>query len=373
MIDWFTPGYKAGGPIQSCVNFCLAMKNEYEIYVVTSDTDLNNVEPYLGIKSNQWITLWDTSINVYYFSRQKLKYKNVQNVIIDVNPDFIYLNHMYSLHFVIFPLWMRWRGRVNSEIVICPRGALYPSAMYHRSYIKKITFLYLFRSMGIFKKVLFHATNDEEKKTIQIYFRSAKIVVANNFGNRIQSEFETIYKKSDALSIIFIARILPIKNLLYFLKLLAQVKPTINFKIVGPIEDVGYWEHCQRLIAELPPNIQIEYLGAKENHQLNAELKRNHLYVLPTLSENFGHSIFEAFLAGRPVLISDQTPWRNLESQKIGWDISLDHPDKFIGAIEKAASWSQPEFDEYAYLAWDFARVFNSESRETIRYKELFS
>ena len=110
MIDWFTPGYKAGGPIQSCVNFCLAMKNEYEIYVVTSDTDLNNVEPYLGIKSNQWITLWDTSINVYYFSRQKLKYKNVQNVIIDVNPDFIYLNHMYSLHFVIFPLWMRWRG-----------------------------------------------------------------------------------------------------------------------------------------------------------------------------------------------------------------------------------------------------------------------
>jgi hypothetical protein len=27
MVDWFAPGYKAGGPIQSCVNVAFALKD----------------------------------------------------------------------------------------------------------------------------------------------------------------------------------------------------------------------------------------------------------------------------------------------------------------------------------------------------------
>ena len=374
LTDWFAPGYKAGGPIQSCVNFCLAMKDEYEIYVLSKDTDLNDETPYQGIKANQWVAFSNTSVHVYYFSKQNLRYENMQAVINQVKPDFIYLNHMFSLHFVIFPLWMHWRGKLQSKIIICPRGALYHSAMHHQqSYLKKITFIYIAKWLGLFKSLTFQATSEREKDAIQYYFLDAKIIVANNFSNRFQNNFATLEKSVGALRIIFIARVLPIKNLLFFLEVLCSAKASINFTIVGPIEDTNYWVKCQRIIAALPPNISVEYVGAKANNELDALLRNNHLYVLPTVGENFGHSIFEAFLSGRPVLISDQTPWKNLEEQKIGWDIALINPDQFIEAIEKAASWSQPEFDEYAYLAWDFARVFNSESGETIRYKELFS
>jgi hypothetical protein len=41
------------------------------------------------------------------------------------------------------------------------------------------------------------------------------------------------------------------------------------------------------------------------------------LFLFPTLGENYGHVISEALASGCPVVISDQTPWRNLEAEGI--------------------------------------------------------
>ncbi len=49
--DWYEPGFKAGGPIRSCVNFVNQMKEDYQIYVLTSDRDLDEQAPYEGIDS----------------------------------------------------------------------------------------------------------------------------------------------------------------------------------------------------------------------------------------------------------------------------------------------------------------------------------
>ena len=48
LVDWFAPGYKAGGPIQSCVNFVFAMKNIFDLSVLTTDTDHGDTVPYEG-------------------------------------------------------------------------------------------------------------------------------------------------------------------------------------------------------------------------------------------------------------------------------------------------------------------------------------
>ncbi|MFM9840737.1 MAG: glycosyltransferase family 4 protein [Cyclobacteriaceae bacterium] len=374
ITDWFAPGYKAGGPIQSCVNFCMAMRGEYEICVITSDTDLNESEPYPTIESNKWNKTLIPSVNIYYFSKSQLRYRKLMTVINEAKPDFIYLNHMFSFWFVIVPLWMWWKGRIKSKMILCPRGALFDSAMHHKkSFVKKFFFLKIFRWLRVFKEIRFHATNENERTAIKRYFPTDKIIVANNFPNRIQTEFTGIKKRYGHINVIFIARILPIKNLLLAIQILSKVRVLVTFTIVGPIEDELYWQECQASIRHLPENIDIKYLGAKNNHELNPILKQNHLYLLPTRGENFGHSIFEAFLAGRPVLISDQTPWRNLTEQKIGWDISLDKIDDFVNTIEIAGNWEQEEFDEYAYLAWNFAKEFNGQSNEIRSYKELFS
>ena len=52
--DWYEPGYRAGGPIRSCVNFVRSMEGDYRIFVFTSDRDLGAAGPYPDIATDCW-------------------------------------------------------------------------------------------------------------------------------------------------------------------------------------------------------------------------------------------------------------------------------------------------------------------------------
>jgi hypothetical protein len=39
---------------------------------------------------------------------------------------------------------------------------------------------------------------------------------------------------------------------------------------------------------------------------------------MPTTHENYGHAIIESWGFGRPVLLSDKTPWRDLQEKGLG-------------------------------------------------------
>ncbi len=53
-IDWFLPGYKAGGPIQSCAHLIEHLSDTFNFLVVTRDIDYSENKPYTTIKSNEW-------------------------------------------------------------------------------------------------------------------------------------------------------------------------------------------------------------------------------------------------------------------------------------------------------------------------------
>jgi glycosyltransferase involved in cell wall biosynthesis len=101
-------------------------------------------------------------------------------------------------------------------------------------------------------------------------------------------------------------------------------------------------------------------------------MHRYHLFVLPTLGENYGHVIYEALSAGDPVLISDQTPWRNLIEMKAGWDLSLNEKNKFKAAIREAGSWNQEEYDEWSKNAAKLAETSVDIPRLFEKYMKLF-
>ena len=152
-----------------------------------------------------------------------------------------------------------------------------------------------------------------------------------------------------------------------------MVKATIVLTIAGPAEDKVYWETCKQQIEQLPFNIQCNYIGPQANEQLYHLLLQNHLFILPTTGENFGHVIIEALLAGRPVLISDQTPWLNLTEKHAGWHLPLDNIASFATVIEAVASYNQEAFDTIARNAWQYARNFSHNPHLTKPYLQLFS
>lgn len=111
--------------------------------------------------------------------------------------------------------------------------------------------------------------------------------------------------------------------------LLQGVAGAIHFSIYGPLEDARYWHRCQELVAQLPPNVKVEYGGAVKPDRVGALMAQHDLLFLPTLGKNFGHVILEAMVTGCPVLISDRTYWRGLEAAGVGWDVPLEEPERF--------------------------------------------
>ena len=156
---------------------------------------------------------------------------------------------------------------------------------------------------------------------------------------------------------IFIARIHPIKNLHYLLQLLNSVSADIQLSIVGPMEDATYWQDCVTIIEKHPKNIEVVYMGAIPNHELSELLRQRHLFILPTTGKILDMLFLKHFWLG-PVLISDQTPWLNLHSAGVGWEISLQDSARILNAIDLAANWSQEEFDKHALSAWNYAKSF---------------
>ena len=131
------------------------------------------------------------------------------------------------------------------------------------------------------------------------------------------------------MKIISIARIAPEKNTLYAIEVLSKVKANVEADFYGPVYDKDYWEDCRLAAEKLPSNVQLKFCGAIATEEISKTLPNYDLLFMPTRGENFGHIILESLQAGTPVLISDQTPWRNLALENVGWDLSLNSKESF--------------------------------------------
>lgn len=374
LTDWYYPGFKAGGPIQSCRNLVSALKDELDLFVFTSDRDLGEVAPYPNTPTDQWTEISPGEM-VYYISPGKKFKSTLLEQINQINPDFIYLNSMFSFRYTIIPLWIHLRNKSFAKIVLAPRGMLHSGALQYKPFKKK-TFIRMLNLLGIPKYIKFHATDDQEVKDIQSQFPLAdKIFQAPNFASAIQPDRKSIAKNPGHLSSVFFSRISPKKNLLFALEILANhnFPGTIHLTVAGEIEDKTYWQSCLEKVKSFPSNIQFEYAGAIEHEGLLDWLQQFHFLFLPTFGENFGHAIFEAFIAGKPVIISDKTPWQDLQSKDLGWEIPLSDEQGFVNAITEALEMGQHQYNVMSLMCGSFADAYRNNNETRKRYLELFS
>jgi glycosyltransferase involved in cell wall biosynthesis len=369
--DWFTPAFKAGGPIQSCANFASHMKESYSIYVFTSNHDLDREEKLNGIIEDKWIKT-NEGINVFYASPSFTNWKAIYRLIGDIKPAYLYLNSMFSLYFTIYPLLMKWCRIIRGQIVLAPRGMLKKTALSFKP-VKKRIFLSCFKMLGVFQGVIFQATNIEEEKNIkELIGKNARVFNIPNFPCFQGPLVLPPLKLPGELRIIFIGRIHPIKNLHLLLNSLCNVDQRVFLTVVGMKEDLQYWELCQRIAFSLPDNIIVKFLDNLPHEEILNLLLEHHLFSLPSEGENFGHAIFEALSAGRPVLISDQTPWRNLEKVKAGWDLPIKDTGLFTEKINEFVSMSHEELSIWCKCAWQYCNEYIQLSNIKEQYLKLF-
>lgn len=361
-IDWFLPGYKAGGPIQSIANFVTHFANELEISIVTSNKDLGDDEPYKNIKFNQWNHR--ENYRIIYLDK---KHQNISFYSFLLNEklyDTVYFNSLFSVYYTLLPLLVAIKNR--KRIVIAPRGMLGEGALNIKKRKKQLLLGVLILS-GITKRVCWQATAKSEVDEVKNYFgESANVFLVPNLSANIQTQVVDKKKVKGELNLFFLSRIALKKNLKAALKYLMQVSNEykIKFTIIGPVDELEYWKECEQLIKKMPNHINVNYIGAIPNLDLPKILKEEHVMLLPTFHENFGHVIMESFQNGCPVIISNKTPWYNLENKRIGWELDLNEPKKFVKAIEIMSEMNNFEYNEWCINAFNFAK--EQSNNETI-------
>jgi glycosyltransferase involved in cell wall biosynthesis len=203
---------------------------------------------------------------------------------------------------------------------------------------RKRLFLSAARAAGLYDNVHWHASSKPEAEQIQSVFSPeiCRVSLASNLPEAARDSIQRhTTKQPGTLRIVLAARVAPMKNTLAAIRMACKLSGVVELDLWGPIEDKDYWEACQRQISLSPTNLSVRYRGEVEHEKLHALLHEYDVMLLPTLGENFGHSIIEALDAGLPVVISDRTPWRNLECVGVGADLPLEDEAAFLRELAR--------------------------------------
>lgn len=338
----FYPGNEASGPNQSFCNLIAELGDRYEFTLLTRDRPFGSARPaqvehvdanFAGVAKALYLRPAPRgTAQLIGFLRQE-------------KPDLLWLNGLFDRDFTLPLLIARRVGLLPPmRFLLSPRGECFQAALEQKSWRKR-AFLHMANLAGLHRNLIFHAANEAEKEAISLALhRPEQISIAPNLKQLPDfSAHLPTREQGNALQLVFLGRITPIKGLDLALKYLAQVAFPVVFHVIGPVEDPIHWQHCQRLLSCLPVHVSIRSYGALSHRQSMSLLQNCDLLFLPSRSESFGHAIFEALSHGVPALISDQTPWTDLEQKQAGFALPLDQPERFIAALDGFAALSPTE------------------------------
>lgn len=343
----------AGGPVQSVVSLVSSLREKYNFKIITSDSDLNSTEPYKSIRSNTWVKS-DLGCEVYYASLKTLNSEKIRGLLSSLDFDLVYINSFFSAKFSILPLRILKRHFQSKVIVLAPRGMLGKGALAIKAYKKKV-FILSAKIFGLYDNVFWHATSEEEKEEIKMVMSPKSEIICISNLPKLLGVLKKRQKERGVLKVCFLSRISIKKNLLFALKVLTKIdRSQIHFSIYGLIEDEAYWHECKREINLMSAHVEVKYKGVLKPSEVSTALEAEHLMLLPTFNENFGHSIVESLWCGCPVLISDQTPWKDLEKESCGFAFPLVEEEKFLSALLQYIDYDQEKFDQASLMAHNY-------------------
>jgi glycosyltransferase involved in cell wall biosynthesis len=412
LSPYYLPARRSGGPVRSLSNMVAHLGEEFRFQVLTRDREFDDRSPFPDVRAGAWHRVGKADVR--YLAPAELSFggwrRHLCETPVGATPalPLLYLNSFFSPSFTIKPLLLRRFGLLpRLPFVLAPRGEFSPGALAIHAR-KKRAYLALTKAIGLYDGLLWHASTPLEEGDIRRCIgQDCRVIVSPYFwpaesrreasgvlpapsdqwrarGPR-QEERNVLcsrltphasrlkpLKAPGKLEIAFVSRISRKKNLDGALRMLHGVEGDLQFNIYGSVEDEAYWAECRDLIRRLPPNIRVQWHGALDHADALEAMRQNQLFFLPTLGENFGRVIIEAMLEGCPVLISDQTPWRNLAERGAGWDLPLDRDDLFRQALRACVAMDAARFREHSRRAREYGLSQSDNAAAIDGHRALF-
>jgi glycosyltransferase involved in cell wall biosynthesis len=353
--DYFYPALKAGGPVKSLYLLTKELQNNFDVKIITSAYDVGG--EIVQKNKNNFIIIKNFFHLIF----------NLFTFFLRNNPQVIYFNSFFSFKFTIIPLFFVkffFKGR----IIISPRGELFSSEISKKK-LKKNLYLLIFK-LFFKKNVSFHSTSLIEKKVIKNIFFDSKVDLIPNLS--VYNNFN-LYKKDfnkKKLKFVYFSRISKKKNLHLAIDLLSNISSDIELDIYGNIEDNNYWANVERLILKKrSKRFKIKYKGfVKKN--INKTLENYNFFILLSDSENFGHVVLEAMMAGCIPIISKNLPWQDIYKRNCGFIVDIKNINyKIFGNFIN--SFDKNKFRRYLYNLQTYCNNFFNKQRK-INYSSFF-
>ena len=336
----FYPATFYGGPIFATWELAKRL-SESGIEVFVSTTNANG-KKRLFVEKDNYIKQQDNFFIKYYHeeivNRFSVSYylgiwKDIREV------DLVYVQYLY--HYTVL-LAVLAAFIYKKKIIIAPRGAFsYFSLNNKFVFLKRLYLLFI----GLFRKnIKWQASSYLEKKDILRFSSDIDVNIVNdgiefNFFqdykriNRVDLVEKFTGKKFQEVSYIFFSmgRLHSIKGfdiIIDAFKFLVQDFPAAKLLIAG--SDDGIEHDLRRQIKELSLCDSVFLIGEVLDENKSTVLNNSDFFTLCSHFESFGIVIAEALSCGKPVIISNKTPWKDIEENYCGMFVNNDKNDFYL-------------------------------------------
>ena len=222
----------------------------------------------------------------------------------------------------------------GQPLVMSPKGMLSEWSM-SQSRAKKRLAWHLYQRRALGTAAAFQVTAEAEAEDVRrLGLRQPVAVVPHGvdgpppgaLGERPQDGPRTA---------LFLSRIHPKKGLPDLVEAWSRVRPAGWRLVVAGPDDGGHQAEVERQVRAHGLDDIVSFPGPVGDDEKWVLYGAADLFVLPTLSENFGIVVAEALAAGVPALTTREAPWRALETHRCGWWTETG-PDAVAAALQEA-------------------------------------
>ena len=325
----FYPATFYGGPISATWDLSKKLTDrDIEVFVSTTNANGNKK---LDVVINKFIKKHE-NLFIKYYNEQILNKLSVQFILgiwSDIKKsDVVYIQYLfhYTVFFaLIFSIFQ------NKKIIICPRGSLSVWGLNYKHKWKKKIWLNIF-IRPFTANVRWQASSCIEVDDIKNIFRSSEVVEVNDgihfdsfqdaaviTGAKLLHKFTG--KNFDDVSNIFFSmgRLHKIKGFNVLIDAFALfIQDDKNAKLLIAGADDGMKDTLLLQIESLSLSDSVFLIGPVNFEDKKLLLSNCDAFALSSEFESFGIVVAEALACGSPVIVSDKTPWKDLEINNCG-------------------------------------------------------
>ena len=325
----FHPATFYGGPISATWGLSKKLaENGYEIYVSTTNA---NGDEKLSVESNHFLEK-ENHVFVKYYNEQiinKFSFSFLFGIWFDIKKsDIVYIQYLFHYTVLFSLLFSVFQKK---KIVVCPRGSFSFFTLNNKFILIKLLWLNFFVKPFI-KKIIWQACSYLEEKDILNKFPNADVKVINDgidyeaFQNSILVSRNELLNKftgitfNDVSNIFFsMGRLHKIKGfdvLIDAFNLLLEKDKYAKLIIAGGDDGVG--KKLENQIKKLNLSSSVFLIGAVNFEDKKLLLNNCDYFTLASEFESFGIVIAEALSCGKPVVVSNKTPWKDIKINNCG-------------------------------------------------------